>query len=120
LIDTRKNIYDFIKLAACEGYIKRSTGEVEVVSGSGLPIGVLDNVSPHITKLYISNMDMIVLVSDGVSDVLGEGLKFLISTIDTINPQTMADEILQKAIDNGCGVSGDDMTVICVRVFESV
>jgi hypothetical protein len=32
----------------------------------------------------------------------------------------MADEILQKAIDNGCGVSGDDMTVICVRVFESV
>lgn len=120
VIDTRKNIYDFIKLAACEGYIKRSNGEVSVVSGSGLPIGVLENVSPHITKACISNMDMLVLVSDGVSDVLGEGLRYIISTIDTINPQTMADEILSRAVADSSGVTKDDMTVVCVRVFETV
>lgn len=120
LIDTRKNIYDFIKLAACNGYIKRNTGDVEVVASSGLPIGVIDNISPHITKSHINNMDMVVLVSDGVGDVLGDNLQFIISTIDTINPQTMSDEILSRAIMENGGVSSDDMTVVCVRVFESV
>ena len=120
LIDTRKNIYDFIKLAASNGYIKRNNGEVEVVSSSGLPIGVIENISPHITKSHINNMDMVVLVSDGVGDVLGDQLQFIITTIDTINPQTMADEILSRAIINNGGILADDMTVVCVRVFESV
>lgn len=120
VVDARKNIYDFIKLGATSGYIKRANDELEVVSSSGLPIGVLEEVVPHITKLRISNMDMVVLVSDGVSDALGEDLQNFLISSDTINPQLFSEQILHKALELNDGVSKDDMTVVCVRVFESV
>ncbi len=120
VIDGKKNIYDFIKLGATNGYLKRSNGEVEVISSSGLPVGVLENIVPHITKLCISAQDIIVLVSDGVSDILGDELYSLITTLDTINPQTLSEEILSASLDKVQGQSLDDMTVVCVRVFESV
>ena len=120
LIDTRKNIYDFIKLGACSGYIRRASGEVDIISSSGLPVGVLENIAPHITKKYISNMDMVVLVSDGVDDVLGDELIRFLSCCEIINPQTLSEDILHKAIDCSRGETLDDMTVVCVRVFENV
>ena len=120
VIDARNNVYDFVKLGASNGYIKRASGELDVVSSSGLPVGVLENIAPHITKLFISNMDMLVFVSDGVSDILGDGISNLLISLDTINPQTLSEQILNKALEVNNGVSQDDMTVVCVRVFESV
>ncbi len=120
VIDARKNIYDFIKLGATNGYIKRATGEVEVVSSSGLPVGVIENIAPHITELLISNMDMVILMSDGVSDILCDDIKNILISLDTINPQLLSEQIIDKALDMNGGVSKDDMTVVCVRVFESV
>ena len=120
VIDATKNIYDFIKLGAVDGYIKRANGEVDTVASSGLPVGVLEKVSPHITKLRVSNMDMVVLVSDGVSDVLGDNFRSILVSLDTINPQLLSEQILAKALEVNNGISSDDMTVVCVRVFESV
>lgn len=120
IIDGKRNNYDFIKLGATNGYLKRSNGDIEVISSSGLPIGVLENIKPHITKHCIEPMDMIVLVSDGVSDILGDELNIFINSVETINPQTLSEEILNKALECNSGISSDDMTVVCVRVFESV
>lgn len=120
MIDCRKNIYDFVKLGACNGYLKRATGEVEIIESSNLPVGVIENIKPHITKSYVSPMDIVVLVSDGVSDVLGDGLADIIKFSDNINPQTLSEEVLSIALNKNGGVSKDDMTVVCVRVFEYV
>lgn len=120
MIDCRKNIYDFVKLGASDGYIKRATGEVEVVVGSNLPVGVLEDIRPHIIKLCINPMDIVVLVSDGVSDALGDELKNIIRFSDNVNPQNLSNEILSLAMEKSGGVSNDDMTVVCVRVFEFV
>ena len=120
MIDCRKNIYDFIKLGASNGYIKRDFGDVETIECSSLPVGVLENLKPHITKLCINPMDIVVLVSDGVSDILADDLVNIIKFSDTINPQSLADEIMSLALQKNGGVSHDDMTVVCVRVFEYV
>ena len=120
MIDCRKGIYDFVKLGASDGYILRSNGEVEIISSSGLPIGVLEKIKPHITKLCISPMDIVVLVSDGVSDVLGGRLPNIIRNSMVVNPQSLSEEILSTALEERGGVAYDDMTVICVRVFEFV
>jgi len=82
VFDTRKNIMDFIKLGAPYGFIKHKT-ETEVISTSGLPIGVLSEMQQHITKKMFSDFDIVVLVSDGISEAFGseEELKtFLMSS----------------------------------------
>ncbi len=119
IIDGRNNTYDFIKFAGCNGYIIHDKGDVEVVEGSNLPVGILDDVKPHVTKRLITNMDMLVLLSDGVEDALSPHLsiKDYLRSLDIINPQSLSDEIIMKALDLSSGVAKDDMTVICVRVF---
>lgn len=120
MIDGKRGVYDFIKLGATSSYIKHANGEIEEISSSGLPIGVLEDIMPHTTKRYISPMDIIVLVSDGVSDVFDKSFINVLYEIDTINPQVLANQIINRAIEMSGGVSKDDMTVLCVRVFESV
>ena len=119
-IDARSGTYDFIKFGATEGYVRRVDGEVETISNSGLPIGVLEDIKPHITKKLLAPMDMVVFVSDGVSDVLKSRLKKLIETSDITNPQLLSDAILGEALETSNNIPNDDMTVVCVRVFENL
>lgn len=121
VIDTKKNTYDFIKLGATSGYLKRDKGECEIIESSGLPVGVLEEIRPHIIKKIISPFDMLVFVSDGITDSF-EGkieLAEYIRNDDIINPQTLSKDILNKALELNGGVALDDMTVICVRVFSN-
>lgn len=120
MIDGKRGFYDFVKLAATEGYIKRQNGQIEVISSSGLPIGVLENIKPHITRKHISPMDMLIMTSDGVTDVLGDGFIDILRNLDSINPQILADEIMSIVLEKNGGVALDDITIICVRIFESV
>lgn len=121
ILDFQKNNMDFIKLGAPKGYLKRSEG-TEIIGTNGLPLGVLEEMKPHITQKKVENFDMLVLVTDGVSDAFGssESLKDFINNLDTINPQTMADAILEKAISYDEGHPNDDMSVSVVRIFKIV
>ncbi len=118
VLDLRQNTCDFIKLGAPYGFIKRKLS-TEIVETSGLPIGVLEEMKPHIVKTIVQDFDNIILVSDGITDAYGskEQLQSFINNINTNNPQKMADEILDQAMDILHGVSKDDMTVVVVRVF---
>lgn len=118
VIDINQKLCDFIKLGAPNGYIKHNDG-TEVIETSGLPIGILEEIKPHITKQYLNNFDTIVLVTDGITDAFHgrDDLQTFINNIDSTNPQTMADDIVDRAIDLSNGVCSDDMTVICVKIF---
>lgn len=120
LIDCKKGFYDFVKLGATVGYILRNDGNIEEIVGSGLPVGVLEDIRPHTAQRFISPMDIVVLMSDGVSDVLNARMISILRNIDTINPQTLADRLLKIAIDENGGVAKDDMTVVAIRLFERV
>ena len=120
LIDGKKNTYDFVKLGATTGYLKRENGVCEKIESSGLPIGVLEEIRPHITKKLINPFDMLVFVSDGITDSFENKLDLssYISHLDIINPMLLSQNILDKALSLNSGIAIDDMTVVCVRVFD--
>lgn len=118
VFDTYKNLMDFIKLGAPCGFIKHKN-ETEVISSSGLPIGVLSEMQPNVTKKMFSEFDIIVLVSDGISEAFGseEELRNFINNNQTLNPQTLADDVLDRAVDLVNGNCTDDFTCVAVRVY---
>lgn len=118
VIDTRKGICDFVKLGSPEGFIKHKNN-TEVIETCGLPMGVLEEMKPHITKKVLSDFDIIILVSDGITQSFEEhdNLTTFINNLTSVNPQTIADEILDRAVDLNNGVCNDDMTVVAVRIF---
>lgn len=119
VLDMRKNLCDFIKLGSPNSYIKHKNSTDEVV-GSGLPIGIVEEMQPKSIKIFLQSFDTIVLVSDGVSDAFSKtSLKTIINNLTSINPQTLADEIMLAAKRSLGGVINDDMTVLVARVFPT-
>ena len=118
VVDLKSAIVDMIKLGACVGFIKQSDKTTVVESGA-LPIGILEEVKPKITKTALNSGDMIVLVSDGIVDAFGdeENIKTFITKDDTTNPQTLADNILKKAKEFDKNFPKDDMTALVLKIY---
>ena len=72
----------------------------------------------------IEENDLIVMVSDGILDSNIEyknkelWIKYLIEDINILNPQKVADIILNEAIDNNFGKVKDDMSVIVCKFIK--
>ena len=118
IMDFHYNIFDFIKLGATYGFVKNKY-DTYIIENSGLPIGVLEEMRPHITQKNIEPFDIVILVSDGISDAFDNksDLQDYINGLSSTNPQTIADEIMDRARDLNEGIIKDDMTVLVVRVF---
>ena len=111
---------DFIKVGAADGFIKR-TREVEVVEAGSLPLGILDDIEPKITKAVLSAGDMVVLVSDGILDVFGGekvALAGFINNLDVTNPQQLADQLIAKVTALADGYPADDCTVTVAQLVK--
>ena len=119
VLDLKKNNYSFIKLGASVSFIKGASSTIEI-EGSGLPIGILEDIKPHIILKKINEFDTVILCSDGVVDSFSKtSLKDYINSLDIINPNTLAKTILDKAVSNYAGLYKDDMTVVAIRVFPT-
>ncbi|MBR5145091.1 MAG: SpoIIE family protein phosphatase, partial [Clostridia bacterium] len=119
VVDLRQGLCDFIKIGATCGFVKNKD-TVEIVSAGSLPLGVLEEMTPCITKKALCDGDVVVMASDGVSDVFEskENFAHFVADLCFKTPQQMADEILQKALDLQEGIAKDDMTVIAFQVFD--
>ena len=111
---------EFVKAGAAASYIKRGNW-VDEVSADTLPLGSMDELSPITQSVKLSDADMLVMVSDGISDAIeneAEGrLRDLIARSQIVNPKEMADYLLRYAINSQGGRIRDDMTVLtcCVK-----
>ena len=119
VLDLRKNKYSFIKLGATISFVKNKNTTIEI-EGSGLPVGILEDIKPHVITRNITEFDTIIMCSDGVVDSFGKtSIREYINSLDIVNPKTLADTILHKAISNYGGYYKDDMTVLAVRIFPT-
>ncbi|MBQ4444425.1 MAG: SpoIIE family protein phosphatase [Clostridia bacterium] len=117
VVDLRRKQADFIKLGAPESVIRRAD-RIETVEGGALPIGILENVTPKISRVKITEGDMIVMCSDGITESIGvEGVVRMIEQNPTVNPNTMARLVVEDALFVN---ESDDKTVLCARIFDNV
>ncbi len=109
---------DIIKLGAPPCFIKTADTVLKIEGGS-LPIGVLDEMRPYVTAKRLHPGQMLVMVTDGVSDCFnGDGLPMFINELKALNPERTAEAILERAL-KSCGEQPkDDMTVVAFRLFE--
>ena len=114
VVDTSSGGLDVIKLGSASSFIIRKEN-IEVLSCTCAPMGILDKVESVTMKYQLYDGDMVLMMSDGVFDVLeSKGVAEMIDALDTQNPQYLADEILKKALENG---ARDDCTVLAFRLF---
>jgi len=115
VIDLNSGRAEFTKLAACRSYILRK-GRMIAIEGGQLPLGILDEINPGIQEAQLERGDIIYMMTDGVTDALGE--KSLAETLRGIKETTGA-EMARRLVDAAAMRAGrrDDMTAVCIRVM---
>lgn len=117
IIDLISGRADFIKMGATDSFIKHNK-QFEVVSGSCVPIGIMDDINVNVDSKKLVSGDIVAIVSDGVSDVVdNDRLIELVEEAKTNNPQTIADIITKEAIRVG---ATDDVSTVVARLFNKV
>lgn len=117
-IDLNTLTASFIKIGAPVGIIVRK-GEIKVLESHTLPLGILDNLHPATCREQLKKNDLVVFMSDGVTSAFGgvNDLYEFLEGLKPLNPQSLADKILETA-KSRLPSAPDDMTVLCVRIFE--
>lgn len=117
----------FLKLGAVSSAIKRR-GKVETVVVSSVPIGLVSDLGDapacSVVDRFLEPEDEIIMFTDGVLEAFkskghsdADFFNF-IEGLQTVNPQTLADAILNIALSACGGNPKDDMTVLCSRVVK--
>ncbi|MBO5866676.1 MAG: SpoIIE family protein phosphatase, partial [Clostridia bacterium] len=118
IVDMYNGFADFVKLGAPVGFVK-CANVVEMIRGSSLPLGVLEEMKPSITKKALHTSDIIVLVSDGIADCYKDvtALAEIVHNITYTTPQSIAETILAKTLKQCNNTPPDDMTVVVAKII---
>lgn len=122
LVNLHSGALEFMKTGAVHSYIRRGN-TVEKISCSSLPAGIVCDAEPDCDLKYATAGDWIVLMTDGVADVLeqdgGAALTAFLQAFEESSPQALADAVLRMALSAAGGIAQDDMTVLTARMTET-
>jgi stage II sporulation protein E len=110
----------FIKNGAAATWIWRRNC-LERIEGQALPVGVWQEAAPYLNKTHISSGDYVIMVTDGVVDAFRgreKDLEEIFWNKKIINPQELAEYILEEAVKQWGGVAEDDMSVVVAGIWE--
>lgn len=118
VVDLFNGFADFVKLGASVGFVKSGTN-VEMIRSSSLPLGVLEEMKPSITKKALSTGDIVMLVSDGIADCYKDAtvLAEILHNVNYTAPQSIAETILAKTLKHCNNIPPDDMTVVVAKLI---
>lgn len=119
IVDLDSGAVDIIKIGSPSGYIKTSDSLVKI-SGEALPMGMLDELKPTARTMGMVSGDIMIVMSDGVSDSFIDGtLDDFVNNLPEMNPGELCSAIISKAVEKSGGKARDDMSVAAFKLFYS-
>ena len=117
VVDLESEEVRLIKVGASPTYIKHAD-KIEVLSVSSLPVGILNQIEVPVLDAKMQVGDYLILVTDGIQDVLKDGtdwLRIFLEDIVVNQSQELADLIATEARRLSDGTMHDDGVVLVVR-----
>ncbi len=123
-IDLYNGEVDFMKVGAVASIVK-SGATIDVIKSRSLPIGILDEADIEIHSKRVKNGDLIVMLTDGITDCDEEAsgkvdwiLDYLCRN-DNGSPEELSKGIINEAKRIGKNKVKDDMTVMVSRIHTA-
>lgn len=121
VVDLDTGVADVVKIGSPMGFIL-SENIVRILDSASLPLGILESLHPDTSSYALKENDVLLFLSDGITAAFpsSSDLYETLKKMPAANPQRLAESILDQALKEYGGVAKDDMTVLAVRLFESV
>ena len=121
-IDLYSGVCEFLKIGAATSFIRRGNW-VEAITSTSLPAGVFQQTDLEKTCRKLYDGDMLIMVTDGVLDVLPvehqeKLMKDIILEHPTNHPKELAEYILNRVRQYKNGRFLDDMTILVVGIWK--
>ena len=121
-IDLYSGVCEFLKIGAATSFIRRGNW-VETIPSTSLPAGIFQQTDFEKTCRKLYDGDMVIMVTDGVLDVLPvehqeKLMKDIILEHPTNNPKELADYIVSRVRQYKNGRFCDDMTVLVMGIWK--
>ena len=121
-IDLHQGSLELHKAGGAVSFLKRDTLVEQLATGT-LPLGIFQKVDAQPLCRTLQDGDCLVMVTDGVIDAFcGEeyekGLVQMLSRMQEVNPEEMAERILRMALVACGGRIRDDMTVGVAGIWK--
>ena len=118
-IDLRSGKCEFVKIGGAQSFV-RTNGETITISAKGLPAGVVEEIHPENAELMLADGDLIIMVSDGVSEagygmLRGEWIKRFM-TMEGLSVEETAKSIVTSARKKIYPRTADDMTAVAAKL----
>ena len=122
IFDLYTGMCEIVKAGASSTFIKKS-GQVEHLSSSSLPIGVVNRIEIDAATRQLDDGDFVIMVTDGVLDALPVGeqdilLETIIQGTDMCNPKELAHHVLEQVLAWTGKEPMDDMTVLAAWIWR--
>lgn len=126
MIDLQTAYAQFLKIGSTPSFIKRGRQVIQIES-SNLPIGIIKEFDVEVVEEQLQDGDLLIMASDGIFEApkMIENpeiwLKRMIKTLETNDPQDVADVLLEEVIRQTSGLIEDDMTILVgkIKKFQS-
>ncbi|HAA25041.1 MAG TPA: stage II sporulation protein E [Ruminiclostridium sp.] len=121
VIDLYSGNTEFYKMGAVPSIIANGK-DIELIQTDNLPAGFLTDSAVRPEKRKISDGEFVIMMTDGLYDRLNGSsgknmIKRAIVRENTLNPQELAEHLLEKACSGKKAIT-DDMTVIITKLWR--
>lgn len=120
VLDLYRGSCQFMKNGAAATWIRRENS-VERIEGQALPVGVYQDAEPYFEKTEIYSGDYVIMMTDGIVDAFAgreAELEKMLQEHRIVNPQELAEYIVDEAVARSEGIVKDDMSVVVAAVWE--
>ncbi len=117
IVDLQDGNSKFLKIGSTPSFVKRGDKIIKI-QASNLPMGIIDDFDVDVVGEKLKAGDLLIMMSDGIFEgpkhVENHDLwmKRKISEMKTMDPQEIADLIMEEVIRTRSGKIEDDMTVV--------
>jgi len=112
---------EFNKIGAALTLIVQN-GEVKLIRGQSLPVGILDEIKIESISLQLNDGDLIIMMTDGIFECYDNQEKVELWVIENVskitskNPQKIADKLYSR-FRSMCKEPKDDITILVGKVW---
>ncbi len=106
---------DLYKAGAPATYIVKGS-KVTKCELTSMPAGILRGIEFAKRTAVLSSGNLIVMTSDGITEIGGEWLPAILRGFEDMPPQEIADTVLREALNIAQGQKEDDMSIIVARL----
>ncbi len=118
VLDLYSGEAEIVKTGAPITIIRRGN-EIDKIEEASLPIGIFDEINMSVNKFRLSEGDVVIMMSDGITDIGTDWIEDRLKNLEKVEGKDLTNYIIKETISQRSMNHDDDATVAIISIFKN-